>query len=50
MSFTHLHLLLNHFPVIGAVLGIALLGGQVRHTEVRSGVISSASASQANPD
>lgn len=26
MSFTHLHLLLNHFPVIGAVLGIALLG------------------------
>jgi len=33
MSFTHLHLLLNHFPVIGAVLGIALLGGQVRHTE-----------------
>lgn len=26
MSFTHLHLLLNHFPIIGAVLGIALLG------------------------
>lgn len=25
MSFTHLHLLLNHFPVIGTVLGIALL-------------------------
>jgi uncharacterized membrane protein len=26
MSFTHLHLLLNHFPVIGTILGIALLG------------------------
>ena len=25
MSFTHIHLLLNHFPVIGTVLGIALL-------------------------
>jgi uncharacterized membrane protein len=25
MSFTHLHLLLNHFPVIGTVVGIALL-------------------------
>lgn len=26
MSFAHLHLLLNHFPVIGAILAIALLG------------------------
>lgn len=26
MSFTHLHLLSSHFPVIGAFLGIALLG------------------------
>lgn len=26
MSFTHLHLLLNHFPVIGTILGIVLLG------------------------
>ena len=26
MSFTHLHLLLNHFPVIGTIIGIALLG------------------------
>lgn len=25
MSLTHLHLLLNHFPVIGTVIGIALL-------------------------
>ena len=25
MSFTHIHLLLNHFPVIGTALGIALL-------------------------
>lgn len=64
MSFTHLHLMLNHFPVIGAALGIALLGfavlqksdelGKVslgvRHTEIRSGVIRSASASQENPD
>jgi uncharacterized membrane protein len=25
MSVTHLHLLLNHFPVIGTILGIALL-------------------------
>ena len=25
MSFTHLHLILNHFPVIGTVIGIALL-------------------------
>ena len=25
MSFTHLHLLLNHFPVIGSFIGIALL-------------------------
>jgi uncharacterized membrane protein len=25
MSLTHLHLLLNHFPVIGALIGIALL-------------------------
>ena len=25
MSFTHLHLLFNHFPVIGALIGIALL-------------------------
>ncbi len=25
MSITHLHLLLNHFPVIGALIGIALL-------------------------
>ena len=26
MSSIHLHLLLNHVPVIGAVLGLALLG------------------------
>ena len=26
MSLTHLHLLLNHFPVIGTIIGIALLG------------------------
>ena len=26
MSFTYLHLLMNHFPVIGTILGIALLG------------------------
>jgi len=26
MSFTHLHLLLNHFPVIGAIIAIGLLG------------------------
>jgi uncharacterized membrane protein len=26
MSFTHLHLFLNHFPVIGTILGIVLLG------------------------
>jgi uncharacterized membrane protein len=26
MSFTHLHLLLNHFPVIGTIIGVALLG------------------------
>jgi uncharacterized membrane protein len=25
MSFTHVHLLLNHFPVIGTFMGIALL-------------------------
>lgn len=25
MSFTHIHLFLNHFPVIGMVIGIALL-------------------------
>jgi uncharacterized membrane protein len=25
MSFMHLHLLLNHFPVIGTIVGIALL-------------------------
>jgi uncharacterized membrane protein len=25
MSFTHMHLLLNHFPVIGAIIGIGLL-------------------------
>ena len=25
MSLTHLHLLLNHFPVIGALIGVALL-------------------------
>jgi len=25
MSFTHLHLLLNHFPVIGAIIAIGLL-------------------------
>jgi len=25
MSFTHLHLLLNHFPVIGTIIGIGLL-------------------------
>lgn len=31
MSFTHLHLLLNHFPVIGAVLGIALLAQRRHH-------------------
>jgi hypothetical protein len=26
MSLTHMHLLLNHFPVIGSMIGIALLG------------------------
>lgn len=26
MSFTHLHLLLNHFPVIGVIIAIGLLG------------------------
>jgi len=25
MSFTHIHLLLNHFPVIGSVIGVALI-------------------------
>ena len=25
MSFTHLHLILNHFPVIGTIIGIGLL-------------------------
>lgn len=25
MSFTHMHLLLNHFPVIGTIVGIALI-------------------------
>jgi uncharacterized membrane protein len=26
MSFTHLHLMLNHFPVIGTLIGLVLLG------------------------
>ena len=26
MSLTHLHLLLNHFPVVGTIIGVALLG------------------------
>ncbi len=26
MSFTHIHLLLNHFPVIGSVIGLTLIG------------------------
>lgn len=26
MSFTHIHLLLNHFPVIGTIIGVVLLG------------------------
>ena len=36
MSFTHLHLLLNHFPVIGTIIGIALLGVAVtrKNTEL----------------
>jgi hypothetical protein len=25
MSFTHLHLLLNHFPVIGVIIAIGIL-------------------------
>lgn len=25
MSFTHIHLLLNHFPVVGSVIGLALI-------------------------
>ena len=29
MSFLHLHLLLNHVPVIGAVLGVLLLAAAV---------------------
>ena len=36
MSLTHLHLLLNHFPVIGTIIGIALLGVAVmrKNTEL----------------
>lgn len=40
MSFTHLHLLLNHFPVIGAVLGIALLGFAVLRKSDELGKVS----------
>jgi uncharacterized membrane protein len=44
MNFAHLHLLLNHFPIIGTILGFGLFGasflGDGRHTDLRrSGLI-----------
>lgn len=33
MSFAHLHLLVNHFPVVGAVLGVLLIAvAMLRHS------------------
>ena len=44
MNFAHLHLLLNHFPIIGTILGFGLFGasflGDGRHADLRrSGLI-----------
>ena len=44
MNFAHLHLLLNHFPIIGTILGFGLFGasflGDGRQTDLRrSGLI-----------
>lgn len=40
MSFTHLHLLLNHFPVIGAIIGVVLLGIAVLRRSSELGKVS----------
>jgi uncharacterized membrane protein len=40
MSFTHLHLLLNHFPVIGTILGIALLAVALKRRSSELGKVS----------
>ena len=29
MNLAHLHLLLNHFPIIGTIIGVALLVGSL---------------------
>ena len=48
MNAAHLHLLLNHIPVIlvliacGLLLRTAYLGGQIRHTEIRETLQSAA--------